>query len=84
MPNASGAPAVRQPLFPNARPVYDDEPQTQVLERDKDGIMRADLPPAGHGAGFVNHMGFFGPTMGQAPAAGLGRPSAASAMRRPR
>ena len=67
----------RPSLFPNLRPIYDDDPASQTLERDKDGIMRTEMPPAGHGAGFMNTMGFFGPTSGMQGqgAARLGTPT---------
>jgi hypothetical protein len=78
-PNVYG-PAVRQPLFPNLRPIYDEDLSSQTLEKDKEGVMRTEMPPAGHGAGFMNQMGYFGPQ-----GAGAGRPaSTPAAARRPR
>jgi hypothetical protein len=77
VPQNFGAAPVRQ-FFPNLRPIYDEDLSSQNLERDKEGVMRAEMPPAGHGAGFMNEMGYFGQT-------GMGRPAAApAAARRPR
>src|SRR5262245_10372457 len=72
-PIGGGMPAVRRPLFPNARSIYDEDPATQKVEADRDGVMRAEMPPAGHGAGFMNQMGFFGATGGSGPGATAGR-----------
>jgi hypothetical protein len=70
VPSGYGTPAVRRSLFPNLRPVYDEDPTTQKLEEDKKGIMRTEMPPAGHGAGFMNQMNFFGQLQGSGAAAG--------------
>lgn len=70
-PPSAGAP-VRQ-FFPNLRPIY-DENSSQLLERDKEGVMRAEMPPAGHGAGFMNTMGYFGASGGGAGGMAARRP----------
>src|SRR5206468_2470143 len=57
----TAAPAGRTPFFPTQVPVYaDDEPSRQRLEKDEKGILRVDMPPAGHGGGFMNTQGYFG------------------------
>lgn len=66
----------RPSLFPNLRPIYDDDPASQSLTEDKDGVLRAEMPPAGRGAGFMNTMGYFGATGGMGgPAARMGTPT---------
>jgi hypothetical protein len=71
-------------FFPNQIPAYaEEEPDRQRVDEkakpDANGLRPVDMPPAGHGGGFMNTMGFFGSPNGLSggaarPAATLGRP----------
>jgi hypothetical protein len=78
---AAGPAAGMSRFFPNATPFYsDEEPGRQRIDEsskpDENGLRPVQMPPAGHGGGFNNTMGFFGSTPGAGahPAATLGRP----------
>lgn len=78
----SGTPGASR-FFPEQVPFYADaEPARQRVDDkakpDKDGLRPVEMPPAGHGGGFMNTMGHFGSPSGLQgggrPAASLGRP----------
>jgi hypothetical protein len=78
VPAPAAGPTGRQPFFPVQVPVYaDEEPARQRIEKDDKGIMRVDMPPAGHPAGFMNTQGYFGSPNGL-QGFGAGRPPAAT------
>src|SRR5262249_20976126 len=75
--------AGRPPFFPHQAPVYssdDDAPARQKLrDPDEKGVVRVDMPPAGHPSGFMNTHGYFGSANGMQ---GLGMPRPATQPRR--